>query len=110
MKKSSWITLVVIILVLILAYWLINRDPNGAPEDIAKCIGENAVLYTQLGCPACETQEEKFGENKKHLNIVDCFFELEKCSEIERTPTWIIDGKKYVGIQSIEKLQELTGC
>lgn len=26
------------------------------------------------------------------------------------TPTWVIDGKKYVGEQSIEDLAEATGC
>ncbi len=26
------------------------------------------------------------------------------------TPTWVIDGEKYVGEQSMEKLAELTGC
>lgn len=37
---------------------------------------------------------------------------LEKCNEkgIRAYPTWIIDGKKYVGIQGLNKLSEVTGC
>ena len=76
------------------------------------CIGQNSELYIQLGCHACETQEELFGENYQYLNSIDCFFEREQCIDagITATPTWIIDGKKYIGVQNIEKLKELTGC
>ncbi len=28
----------------------------------------------------------------------------------EGTPTWVIDGQKYVGEQSLEELSEATGC
>ena len=44
------------------------------------------------------------------LNVIDCFYEQEKCTNIQYTPTWIINGQKYEGFQSIEKLKELTGC
>jgi len=44
------------------------------------------------------------------LNVVDCFFEGGKCGDLISTPTWIIKGKEYGGVQSFEKLKELTGC
>ena len=75
-----------------------------------KCIGQESVLYVQLGCHACETQQEIFGDNYKYLNRIDCFYEKEKCPGIEATPTWEIKGKRYKGVKSIEKLRELTGC
>jgi hypothetical protein len=40
------------------------------------------------------THEKAFGENYQNLNVVDCFYEREKCSEIEYTPTWIINNEK----------------
>ena len=116
MKKRvlrNIITWIVIFLVLFIAFYLIlsrNKDKPQTSEEIAKCIGENAVLYVQLGCHACETQERMFGNNTKYLNIVDCFEQREKCSSIKYTPTWIINNQKYTGVQSIEKLKLLTNC
>ena len=113
MKRDSIITIIIIIAVLVLAYAVIafpNKNPE-TDEEIVKCISENSVLYIQLGCSACKSQEELFGENYKNLNVVDCFYEREECvGNIEYTPTWVINGEKIVGVQSIEKLREATGC
>jgi hypothetical protein len=113
--KRIVINLLTVIFVLILVGVLlaVRKSPHpDTTEEIAKCIGKNAILYTQLGCHACETQEQMFGENYQHLNVVDCFYDRETCTEkqIEYTPTWIINNEKIIGVQSIEKLQELTGC
>ena len=110
--KKNWITWLVILGVIIIAIVALATK-NSAPEtseEIAKCIGEKSILYVQLGCYACEAQKDLFGENYKYLNLVDCFYEKEKCSGIEGTPTWEIKGEKYKRIQSIQELQELTGC
>ncbi len=40
------------------------------------------------------------------INIIDCFYEPEKCEGITNTPTWVFQGEKYVGVQSIEELKE----
>jgi uncharacterized membrane protein len=109
-KVINAITFLIIFGVVILAAFLITSKGEETSNEIAKCIGENSVLYTQLGCHACETQKNLFGESYQYLNLVDCFYEGEKCSNIEYTPTWIINNEKYVGIQSIEELKELTGC
>jgi len=112
MKKSSWITILIIVGVIILAYFLINRKYDAVSKEDAVCIGQNSELYIQLGCHACEIQQKMFGSNYKYLNLTDCWFDKEACisKEIDRTPTWIIAGKKIVGVQSIEILKELTGC
>ena len=112
MKKDLMITISIVIVVLVLAYFVvISRD--GAPtttEEVAKCIGENSILYVQLGCSACESQEELFGESYSNLNIIDCFYERDKCEGIRVTPTWKISGELIEDVQSIKKLKELTGC
>ncbi len=110
MKKKSWITLAVIGIVILIAVIILTRSHPGTSEEIAKCIGKHSELYIQLGCSACQAQENMFGKNTKYLTIIDCWFEREKCSGIEYTPTWIIKGEKYTGVQSIETLQNLTGC
>jgi hypothetical protein len=112
MKKNSWVNIAIIAAVLIIAFFVLRKPTPVTTEEIARCIGENSVLYVQLGCPHCKTQEDMFGNNKQYLKIVDCFYETAsgKCTDIQSTPTWLISGKKYEGVQSIEKLQELTGC
>ena len=72
MKKDSMITIGVIIAVLVLAYVIINsKDPIPVTdEEIAKCIGENSVLYVQLGCSHCKDQEDLFGEYLDNLKTL----------------------------------------
>ncbi len=110
MKKKSWVTVFVIITVIGFAILLMNLSSASISKATAKCIGENSELYVQLGCHACTIQEEMFGDNYQYLNIIDCFYEKDKCSDIQWTPTWIINGEKYEDVQTIEKLKELTGC
>ncbi len=109
-KIAGLISILVIIAVVLLAIFLINNKKPETPDEIAKCIGRNSVLYTQLGCHACESQKNLFGESYQYLNKIDCWFEGDKCSDIQKTPTWLIKGEKYEGVQSIDKLKELTGC
>ena len=112
MKKKSLISLAVILIVIVIAVIILTRSYPDTSDDVAKCIGTRATLYIQLGCHACEIQEEKFGDSYEFISEVDCFFEREKCitDNIEATPTWIIDGEKYVGAKSVENIQKLTGC
>jgi hypothetical protein len=110
MKKRDVMTILIVVGVIILSVIILKSKNSGVSEDIAKCIGEHSELYVQLGCYACEKQKELFGESYAKLNVIDCIFEREKCSEITATPTWIINEEKYVGVQSVEKLRELTGC
>ncbi len=80
-------------------------------EQVARYIGEHAVLYVQTGCIHCKEQEDLFGDNVKYLTIIDCLKDTQVCINlgIEGTPTWIINNQKYAGVQSIERLKELTG-
>jgi hypothetical protein len=111
------VTVGIITLVLAFSAYIIIKD--NAPssiltEELAKCIGANSELYIQTGCPACQRQEELFGEHIQYINSTNCFLQENRqiCIDknIEATPTWIIEGEKYKGVQSIEKLKELTGC
>ncbi len=110
-SKQTITTLVVIVAVILLSYALISiRDRPQTDEAVAKCIGENSKLYVQLGCTHCETQEKMFGAYVSYLDRTDCFYERDACKDIKVTPTWIIKGQTYEGVQSIEELKQLTGC
>lgn len=112
-KKANYTTIGIIVMVIILAIIIITIRDNHpeTPEEIAKCIGENSILYTKTGCSFCEKQKALFGDNLDYLNTFnsdDWDTLVEK--GVTKTPTWIINEKKYEGYYSIEKLQELTGC
>ena len=111
-NQSRFVTLLIIIVIVIIAILLLNRKPVETDEETAKCIGSKSLLYTQLGCSHCEAQKEMFGNNYQYLNVIDCWYDHQPCinNEIEGTPTWVIKGEKYEGVQTIEKLKELTGC
>ena len=108
--KKIWVTAIIVFIVVIISVIIINSKGNDVSKEIATCIGENSELYTQFGCHACQIQEEMFGKSYQYLNVIDCWYEREKCLHIQYTPVWIINNKKYTGVQSIEKLKELTGC
>jgi len=110
MKKGNVITLIIVLAVIILAIIIINKPNSSVDPNTAKCIGNNSVIYVQLGCSACKLQEDMFGDSYQYLTRVDCFYERDKCSNITATPTWTIKGQTYVGVQSIKILQNLTGC
>ncbi|VVB83147.1 Uncharacterised protein [uncultured archaeon] len=117
MKKGfeKFITALVIIAVLIVAVFLLQNKPvSPVSAETVKCIGQNSLLYTQTGCSHCKDQEDLFGNNLQYLTIIDCIQDgnLQKCvdAKIEATPTWIIKNQSYVGVQTIQKLKELTGC
>lgn len=115
-SKTRWWILWLVVLALIVTsiYYFQILKPGQPSQETIKCIGERSELYVQLGCSHCKTQEMMFGGSYKHLNVVDCFYpgQKEVCIEngIRATPTWIINGEYYEGVQSIERLKELTGC
>ncbi len=113
MKKKNWITFVIILVIIFLSVLILSlKQHPKTTKEITECIASQSALYTQLGCSACKKQENLFGENYQYLNVIDCFYEQEECIEkqIKYTPTWIVNNKEYIGVQSIEKLQELTNC
>jgi len=110
MNKKILINIIIILAIIIFSLIVLNSSKGYTEEDLAKCIGKNSELYIQLGCHACSTQEEMFGESYQYLNVIDCWSNENQCDEITYTPTWIIEGEEYIGARSIEELKQLTGC
>jgi len=81
--------------------------------DLAACMAErNAVIYYSKLCSACSQQKAMFGEYFGLLKSVDCADDRSTCEDagVRYVPTWIINGKPYEGVQTLEKLAELTDC
>ena len=109
-RISQIITLLIVIAIIVIAVVVLTRSGNSISVETAECIGDNSVLYTQLGCHFCQQQEDLFGDKVQYLTTIDCFDTPEKCQDITGTPTWVINNTKYEGVQTIDKLKELTGC
>ncbi|VVB83773.1 Uncharacterised protein [uncultured archaeon] len=120
MQKNKLATIGFVVLILAVAGGVIFfKNFQGASvqdtdaEKVAKWIGEHSVLYVQTGCIHCKEQEDLFGSNVKYLNIIDCLASSENqqacaAAEIKATPTWIIEGKAYIGVETIDELKKLT--
>lgn len=115
---------VILIAFVALAYFLFSSSmaaapayfpPEGRPvsPEFAKCITDSgAVLYGSNRCSHCTAQKDLFGEAIEEIEFIDCDASAELCSMagITAFPTWVIDGKKYLGTQSLQTLADLTGC
>ena len=86
-------------------------------DALAKCLTDKGVkFYGSFECPHCTNQKNLFGDSIKYVDYIECGPlggpTNEECQKagIQAYPTWIIDGKKYTGTQSLQKLRELSGC
>jgi protein-disulfide isomerase len=70
-----------------------------------------ARMYGAYWCPHCTRQKEMFGAAFKDINYVECDPRGENprpnlCRDagVKGYPTWDINGKQLVGVQSFEEL------
>ena len=116
MKKRDiqvYSILAIVIILIILGIYLAKKPvAPSTDKELIKCIADNSLIYSSSSCSACKYQKDLFGEYYNLINEIDCVYKPEKCQEanIKATPTWIINNQQIKGIQSIEKLKELTGC
>jgi len=112
MGKGSWVTIIIVLLVIVLSYYAINKNGHNTDNEFTNCISGKATLYMQTGCFACKKQEEVFGESYKDLEVVNCAEDPSICATegIDRTPTWVINYEKYIGYKTLNELSKLTSC
>ncbi|MFA6386835.1 MAG: peptidoglycan-binding protein [Candidatus Paceibacterota bacterium] len=88
-------------------------------DTFAQCLSSKGlVLYGTSWCSHCNSQKARFGDSFKYVSYVECSNsvnsnQIKKCAEedIHGYPTWInINGTKYEGEQSLEKLSQISGC
>jgi len=115
-RINIFVTIAIILIIGIAAFFIIRGKTTvtTVSEDAAKWIGNHSIVYVQTGCIHCIEQEQLFGDNWKYINSVDCISSPENqqaciVANIPGTPTWVINGKQYVGPQTIAKLETLTG-
>jgi uncharacterized membrane protein/glutaredoxin len=72
----------------------------------------DAKFYGASWCPHCTEQKEMFGASASRLPYIECSpqgrggAEATICQvmQIQSYPTWIINGRRYVGILTLEEL------
>ena len=84
----------------------------------AKYLKDTGVVkYSAYWCPNCLNQSELFGKQAyKELNVVECArdgknSQTKLCidKKIKGFPSWEINGKIILGVQTLEELSKLTG-
>lgn len=110
--KSPW-AYFLIILILIISFYSYKEFKNSVQEknDFAKYLTEQgAVMYGTEWCSHCKTQKKLFGTSFKYINYVDCDKDQEQCKNagVSGYPTWKINNQNYPGVQTLEKLAQLT--
>jgi glutaredoxin len=77
-----------------------------------------AKMYGAYWCPHCQHQKELFGQStfNRYINYIECDPRGEKAkpnlckaAKIEAYPTWEINGKFYMGVQTLEELATISG-
>ena len=85
-------------------------------EGFAGClVNSDAIFYGTEWCGFCAQQKQVLGDvytNYGDQFYVDCDIENDRCRSAGITgyPTWIINGRPHVGVQSIEALSAAIGC
>ena len=97
---------------------MVNSKSTKESIALAKYLkGNGVVKYSAYWCPNCLDQSELFGrEAYKELNVVECArdgknSQTQLCidKKIQGFPSWEINGNIIIGVQTLEKLSELTG-
>ena len=117
-KKISIYSILIIIVAAIIYIPLSNSKNPGEFDDFAKCLTEKgAKEYGAFWCPNCVRQKEMFGKSFQYVTYIECDArgtnaQPQLCDEngITGYPTWIINGTKYTGTQSLEELSRISGC
>jgi len=120
MKKSIWVIIIILALGIFGYYGMTSFviKGNTLSGEFGQClIDKDAVFYGAEWCNHCQSQKEMLGRNVVKVlynneGYVECPENQKLCESkgVTGYPTWIINGIKYEGVQSIELLSSITGC
>ena len=111
-KILAW-AIFIIVIVVVVYFWIASQKSNSALAAFAQCLTQRgAVMYGADWCSHCQQEKANFKDAWHFINYVECPANPQKCLDagIDGYPTWILDGKKLVGYQGLEKLSQESGC
>ncbi|QSJ18238.1 vitamin K epoxide reductase family protein [Nostoc sp. UHCC 0702] len=99
--------------------WEITTTSGEAEIALARHLKKiGAKEYIAWWCPHCHEQKLLFGkEAYSEIEHIDCVSadnprlqkDICKAAVVESYPTWIINGKRYSGVQSLAELAKISG-
>lgn len=98
--------------------WSITTTSGEAEIQLARHLTQiGAKEYVAWYCSHCHEQKQLFGkEAYQEINHVECIPggknarpQLCEAAKVPGFPTWEINGKQYSGVQSLEKLAQISG-
>ena len=97
---------------------IVKSESTKESIELAKYLKDTGVVkYSAYWCPNCLNQSELFGKQAyKELNVVECArdgknSQTKLCidKKIKGFPSWEINGKIILGVQTLEELSKLSG-
>ena len=97
---------------------IVTSESTNESLALAKYLKNKGVIkYSAYWCPNCLHQSELFGKQAyKELHVVECArdgknSQTQLCidKKIKGFPSWEINGKIILGVQTLEELSKLTG-
>jgi hypothetical protein len=111
MKKRIKLTIGLLIVVLIAAYFLRSGE-TVTNDDFAKYLTSQGVSMAGTEwCPHCKAQKQLFGDSFKYVDYHDCDLDGQWCVDhgIEGYPTWVFPDGNYPGVKTTAQLKEMSG-
>tara|TARA_B100001027_G_C16162613_1_gene283301 strand:- start:227 stop:616 length:390 start_codon:yes stop_codon:yes gene_type:complete len=97
---------------------IVTSESTNESISFAKYLKDKGVIkYSAYWCPNCLYQSELFGKQAyKELKVVECArdgknSQTQLCinKKIKGFPSWEINGKIILGVQTLKELSKLTG-
>ena len=97
---------------------IVTSESTNESISFAKYLKNKGVIkYSAYWCPNCLHQSELFGKQAyKELKVVECArdgknSQTQLCinKKIKGFPSWEINGKIILGVQTLKELSKLTG-
>lgn len=123
MKKTLWIYIIVVVVVIAGLVWLAKRPKApGALDAFASCITDSGTkFYGAFWCPHCAAQKKEFGSSVDLLPYIECSnpdgnSQNATCNAagIKSYPTWVFPTATgtatTTGEQPLASLAQATGC
>ena len=122
-KRVRLYSIIGVVVAVVLVFFLFFSGSSaptapGKYDQFAQCLTEKgAKMYGAFWCPHCADQKKMFGSSFKHVDYVECDpsgkgARPQLCTKagVKSYPTWVINGKQYVGAQQLEQLASVSGC
>ena len=122
MKKSTLISLVVLVVFVGFVVWLIQTPGKtrvSKYDSFAMCLKDSGTkFYGAFWCPHCQNQKAMFGSAQQYLPYIECSSpdgqsQNETCNTagVSSYPTWEFpNGMRLTGEISFEELAKQSSC